>query len=195
MLSEDPEFFLEVIKWSYRAKGEEPCEPTEEQLIRAHLSFDLLSDWRIPPGINEDGSVDPDKLMSWVSRAHEMACACGREKVADQHIGQVLVYYPVGIDGAWPHEAVRNLLENLESKDIEDGICAGVFNGRGCVMRSIGEGGIQERTISERYRNFARILSYSWPRTASVMKKIAGDYEAFAYHEDNRAELDEDLYK
>lgn len=194
-LSQNPEFFVELIKWSYRAEGEEPSEPTEEQRIRAHLSFDLLRDWRIPPGINEDGSVDPDKLNSWISRAHELAWASGRGKVADQHIGQVLVNYPAGTDGAWPHEAVRNLLENLESKDIEDGICAGVFNGRGCVMRSIGEGGIQERTVSERYRNFARILSDSWPRTASVMKKIAGEYEAFARHEDNRAELDEDLYK
>ncbi|MDD2836367.1 MAG: hypothetical protein PHY05_09495 [Methanothrix sp.] len=89
----------------------------------------------------------------------------------------------------------RNLLENLESKCIEDGICAGVFNGRRCVMRSIGEGSIQERTVSKRYRNFSCILSDSWPRIASVMKKIEGEYEAFARDEDNRAELDEDLYK
>lgn len=184
-----------MIKWSYpKAEGEGPSEPTEEQRIRAHLSRDLLRDWRIPPGINEDGSIDPDKLKSWTSRARELAWASGRGKVADRHIGQVLVHYPVGTDGAWPHEAVRNLLENLESKDIEDGICAGVFNGRGCVMHSIGEGGIQERTISERYHNLARTLSDSWPRTASVMKKIADEYEAFACHEDNRAELD-DLYK
>jgi len=195
-LCEDPEFFVELIKWSYpKAEGEGPSEPTEEQRIRAHLSRDLLRDWRIPPGINEDGSIDPDKLKSWTSRARELAWASGRGKVADRHIGQVLVHYPVGTDGAWPHEAVRNLLENLESKDIEDGICAGVFNGRGCVMHSIGEGGIQERTISERYHNLARTLSDSWPRTASVMKKIADEYEAFACHEDNRAELDEDLYK
>ena len=180
---------------SYRAKGEEPSIPTEEQRIRSHLSIDLLHGWRNPPGINENGSLNPEKLRSWISRAHELACASGRGEIADHHIGQVLVYYPSGADGAWPHETLRGLLEDLESDDIEDGISTGIYNGRGVVTRSIGEGGAQERAIAERYRDLARILSSSWPRTARLMKKIADSYEADAHHEDNRAELDEDLYK
>lgn len=194
-LVEDPEFFIELIKSLYRAEGEEPKDLTEEQRVRARLSFDLLQDWRQPPGINNGGSVDLEKLRHWVTRAHELAYACGRGKIADQHIGQVLARYPIGADGAWPHEALRDLIEDLENKDIEDGIDMGIHNSRGVTTRSICEGGIQERAISNRYLGYSHTLSNRWPRTAHLMKRIARFYEACASQEDSSAELDEDLYK
>ena len=130
-----------------------------------------------------------------VNCAHELAQANGRGDIADHHIGQVLVHYPSGLDGAWPHEALRDLIEDLGSQEIEEGICSGMYNGRGVVSRSIGEGGAQEKAIAERYISYASILSDNWPRTARLMKKIAGGYEAEARWEDGRAELDEDLLR
>lgn len=192
-LTNDPEFFAEVLKWPYRAKGEEPSEPTKEKSIRASLGYKLLQSWRQPPGVNEDGSVDPEKLRSWVIRARELTHANGRANVADHHIGQVLAHYPKGIDGAWPHEALRELIEDLGSEEIEKGIIVGIYNSRGVVSRSIGEGGAQERAIAERYHDYARSLSDRWPRTARLMKKIADGYELDARREDKQAELDEDL--
>lgn len=192
-LSNNPEFFAEVLKWRYRAKGEEPSEPTEEKSIRARLGYDLLQSWIKPPGVNEDGCVDPEKLKSWISRTRELAHSNGMGDVADIHIGQVLAHYPNGADGAWPHEALRELIESLMCEKIEKGIVIGVFSHRGVVARSIYEGGSQERAISERYLNYARILSDNWPHTARLMKKIAGGYESDAIREDREAELDEDL--
>lgn len=192
-LANDPEFFAEVLKWPYRAKGEEPSEQTEEKSIRARLGYELLQSWIQPPGVNEDGSVDSEKLRSWVIRARELTHANGRADVADHHIGEVLVYYPEGADGAWPHEALRDLIEDLGSEKVEEGIIIGISNGRGVINRSIFEGGAQERVIAERYLNYARIISDNWPRTARLMKKIANGYEFEARWEDRKAELDEDL--
>ncbi|OPY50673.1 MAG: hypothetical protein A4E49_02631 [Methanosaeta sp. PtaU1.Bin112] len=192
-LTNDPEFFAEVLKWPYRAKGEEPSEPTEEKSIRARLGYDLLRSWTHPPGVNEDGSVDPEKLRSWITRARELTHANGRADVADHHIGQVLAHYPKGIDGAWPHETLRDLIEDLGSEEIEKGIIIGIYNSRGVISRSIGEGGTQEREIAERYLDYVRKLSDNWPRTARLVKKTADGYELDARREDKRAELDEDL--
>jgi hypothetical protein len=69
----------------------------------------------------------------------------------------------------------------------------GIYNNRGVVSRSIGEGGAQEREISERYLDYARKLSDNWPRVARLMKKIADGYKLDARREDKRSELDEDL--
>lgn len=192
-LTNDPELFAEVLKWPYRAEGEEPSEPTEEESIRARLGYELLQSWIQPPGVNEDGSVDSEQLRSWVRRARELTHANGRADVADHHIGQVLAHYPEGADGAWPHEALRELIEDLGSEEIEKGIIIGNYNSRGVVSRSIGEGGAQEWEISERYLDYARKLSDKWPRTARLMKKIADGYELDARREDKRSELDEDL--
>jgi hypothetical protein len=193
VLTRDPEFFAEVLKWPYRAKGEEPGEPTKEKSIRARLGFDLLQSWIQPPGVNEDGHVDPQILGSWVSRARELAHANGRGDIADHHIGQVLAHYPNGTDGVWPHEALRDLIEHLGSEKIEKGIIIGISGSRGVINRSFFEGGAQEKAIAERYLNYACILSDTWPRTARLMKKIADGYESEARWEDRKAELDEDL--
>jgi len=192
-LTKDPDFFAEVLKWPYRSKGEEPGESTEEKSIRARLGYDLLQSWIQSPGVNEDGSLDPVKLKSWISRARELAHSNGRGDIADIHIGQVLAHCPNGADGSWPHEALRELIESLGCEKIEKGMVFGIFKRRRVVSRSIYEGGAQERAISERYLNYARILSDTWPRTTRLLKKIADGYESDATREDREAELDQDL--
>ncbi|HPW73504.1 MAG: hypothetical protein IPI63_09160 [Methanothrix sp.] len=87
----------------------------------------------------------------------------------------------------------RELIEDVGSEEIEKGIIIGIYNSRGVVSRSIGEGGALERKISERYLDYARKLSDNWPRTARLMKKIADRYELDARREDKRSELQEDL--
>jgi len=192
-LSADPSFFAEIMKWPYKAEGEAPSAPTEERSIRARLGYNLLLSWKRPPGLNDDGSVDAEKLRSWISQARELTHASGVGIVADHHIGQVLAHYPSGSDEAWPHEALRDLIEELGCEEIEKGIIIGISNGRGVVSRSIAEGGAQERAIAERYINYARILRDNWPHTARLMKKIADEYEIEACREDGNTELNEDL--
>ncbi|HPS91024.1 MAG TPA: hypothetical protein PKV33_02605 [Methanothrix sp.] len=192
-LAKDPEFFAEVLKWPYLAKGEEPGEPNKERSIRARLGYDLLQSWIQPPGVNEDRSVDHKKLASWISRARELSRANGRGDIADLHIGQVLAHYPNGIDGVWPHEALRDLIEDLGNEKIEKGIIMGISESRGVTCRSFFEGGDQEKAIAERYINCATILKDNWPRTARLMKKIADEFEFEASLADRKAELDEEI--
>jgi hypothetical protein len=192
-LNEDPEFFVQILRWLYRSKSEKPSEPKEEQQIRARIAFDLLQSWKRPPGVNEDKSVNPEKLMSWIARARESARLEGLEDTADYYIGQVLANYPEGADGAWPHEALRDLVEELRSENIENGVIAGIYGKRGVVIRSIRGGGSQERDIVERYASFSRIMRDKWPRTALLMKAISSSYESDARREDKRWELIEDL--
>jgi hypothetical protein len=193
-LAEDPQFFVEVLKLMYRAEGQEPQEITEDQKVRGRLAFDLLYRWHVPPGLNKDGSVAPDKLRSWVTKARELATVSGRGKIADHYIGNVLSHYPAGADEAWPHEDLRNLIEELASEEIEEGVRIGLFNSRGVVSRSIGDGGAQERAIADRYHRYARLLTDGWPRTARLIKKIALSYESDARREDIEAEIEEDLW-
>jgi len=192
-LTKNPEFFAEILEWPYMVKGEEPGSPSNERNIRIRLRDDLLQSWLQPPGINDDGCVDHEILASWVSRARELTHANGREDIADHHIGHVLAHYPIGTDGVWPHEALRDLIEDLRSDKIENGIINGISGSRGVTCRSLFEGGAQEKTIAECYLNYASALSDKWPRTARLMKKIADNYKSVARWEDRQAELYEDL--
>jgi hypothetical protein len=184
-----------VLSWVYKAENEEFRDVSEEQRVRAQLGDDLLNSWRQPPGLGADGAVDAEKLHIWVARVRALASARSRSAIGDKRIGEVLVYYPQGSDDAWPHEAVRDLLEESHSKNLERGIFTGIFNSRGLVSRAIGEGGAQERELAERYHVYARLLNEGWPRTAGLMRQIADTYGSDARREDVEAELEEDLWR
>jgi hypothetical protein len=194
-LAQAPDFFVEVLSWAYKAEAEEPRELSEAQRFRGQLQAELLHSWRLPPGLGEDGTVNPGQLRTWVTQARELAGACGRGRIGDQYITRVLINYPKGIDGAWPHEAVRDLLERVASEDFEVGSSVGIANSRGVVQRAIGEGGAQERTLAERYAKDVYLLRNAWPRMARLMQAIAKSYEAEPRGGDAEAEMEEDLWR
>jgi hypothetical protein len=194
-LSRNPEFFAEVVSLVYRGKDEERGEVTEEDAARARLGYELLHSWRGRPGFQEDGSVNSKELRDWVNGTRKLLRERGREIIGDQTIGGALVYMPPDPDGAWPHIAVRDLIEELRSEQLERGLEIGVYNSRGVVMKSPTAGGVQERRIAERYQGYANQVSDRWPRTAAALRRIARRYTSEAHREDVNAELTEDLWR
>jgi hypothetical protein len=172
-LAESPEFFVEALTLLYRGDNDDPVEPNDEQRYRAERTYELLTSWNRLPGLGDKGNLNGEVLRDWVENARELANASGRLRVADTHIGKVLSHSPIGDDGAWPHEAVRDLLEDLTNEDIEGGMVTGIYNSRGVISRGIGEGGVQERAIAEHYSNHAKAITDGWPRVARLLRRIA----------------------
>ena len=185
-LSNDPEFFAEVIKWMYKPESEN-VEETEENMPqelkeqRAHLAGELLHTWKTIPESDSSGRIDYQKLKAWVKKARELCEKLDRLEVCDIHIGQVLVYSTPDEDGNWPPEEVCRIIEEIESKNLEKGF-------RGAVTKSPFEGGQQERELAEQYRKYADRWNDTCPKVASILRKIAEDYEFEAKREDKEAE-------
>jgi hypothetical protein len=190
MLASQPEFFIEVLSAIYRAEDEEVREGTPEEGARASQAWWLLADWKRPPGVGADGTVDADALVAWIRRARELAAEAKRTLPADSKIGAVLQHVPLGTDGHWPHEAVRDLLEELQSDELENGMAIEVMNSRGVVTRGP-NGGQQEREIAVVHEAAAQALSARWPRAAAMLTMLAADYEAEARRRDVDARIHE----
>jgi len=107
-----------------------------------------------------------------------------------RRIGEVLAPVPEGSHGVWPHESVRELLEELESEDMEDGVYFGRVNWRGITVRSPYVGGKLEVDLAERYRAAAEALA-GFPRIARVFRRLAENYRSDARREDARRDLNE----
>jgi hypothetical protein len=130
-------------------------------------------------------------LAEWVLAAREQLARCNRLEIGDEKIGEVLARSPVGLDGIWPAEPVRDLIEQLESRDLEDGISLGVYNSRGMTSRAMMEGGIQERDLERRYRIWSEATANRWPRTSRVLRKIADSFSQDGRRWDDSADRDE----
>ena len=91
-------------------------------------------------------------------------------------------------DGTWPPEVVRDLFENLQSEEIEEGFYVEVLNCRGVTSRGLEDGGAQELELVERYQSDAQRVADLWPRTAAILRKLAKSYQIEALRNEEEAE-------
>jgi len=135
--------------------------------------------------------IDLNRLMKWIKHVREKCRQVNRLPICDEKIGEILSYAPNGRDDIWPHESVREVIEKIKSKDLEIGIEIGIYNQRGAIIKSISEGGKQERELAERYNQFADAIKLKWPRTAAMLKRLAQGYIREARREDLMSKLDD----
>ena len=134
-LADDPALFVQVLKFVYRGKSDEITEVSDETKARAMQGHLLLEAWKGMPGLDKDGRLDELRLREWVSEARRLATAADRTEVVDVYLGGILSRCPAGADGVWPHEAVRELIDELASDPIDRGFKTAVRNRRGMVRR------------------------------------------------------------
>jgi len=195
-LAQDPSFFVEVISRVYPEtlrENAEPCgkmeaEPGEAERAIARNAYQLLSRWRTLPGKREDGTLDGELLNQWVNVARRLLREARRLDAGDDHIGAMLALSPADPDGTWPCVEVRNLLETLQSTDIENGLQRQICNDRGATSRSMLDGGDQERDLVAKYREQAEQFADRWPRTAAILRNLADTYEHWARYFEADAE-------
>jgi hypothetical protein len=186
MLLEQPSFFVEMVSKVFRGKGEEPREISELESKHATNAYRLLKSLKTLPGQSEQ-DLDAAELMKWCQEVQRLAGEVNRREVADQIIGQVLAHAPADQDdGAWPHGAVRAVIETLASADMERGISIERINMRGVYSKQIGEGGDQERALAQQVREWAEASS-GLVRTRALLEQIAQTWDAYAVSADTEA--------
>ena len=188
-LASSPQFFVEVISALYKERSAEAAsEPTEEAKRIAENGYRLLSSWSLVPGQGEDGEIDEAALRKWIDEAQELLKAADRLEVGEAHIGHILASSGRDAEDRWPSEPVRNVLEQLQSKRIEEGFRIQKYNSRGVVSKSLDAGGEQELELAEMYEDWAKAFKDQWPRTASTLRDLAKSYRRDAKHHDAEAE-------
>ncbi len=188
VLSESPEFFVQVVSDVFRPRGERgnlAIAASPDAQARARTSISLLESFaRIPGQSGQD--FDFNKLDSWVSEVQHLAEAADRREISEQYIGKLLSHVPPDPeDKVWPHRAIREGMEKWRSDQIELGLRMGKVNSRGVTSRAPYDGGQQERTLRDRYRTDAAKVD-AWPRTKRVLLALAERWEAMAQFEDSK---------
>lgn len=188
-----PEFFVQAVCWVYK-RSDEGADPAELQVIEeqvqtmAKRGVKFLQSLKNIPGHNESGELDATLLLSWIVAVRDACDMYGRNGKADYWIGELLAHAPVGMDGVWPCESVREVIEHIQSEKMVQGAQIGTFNMRGAHFR--GEDGAQERELAEKYRSWSEALRISHPFVSSqLLSNLASSYDYDALREDTNAGL------
>lgn len=186
-LALDPEFFVDCIKAVYRPQSHQVTDGPEAIRNRsdserqkskglATACYRLLSSWKQAPGQTVSGEINAAELKRWVLQAYGRLAEADRVRAGTGHIGEVLGAAR-SLDEAGLPEAIRDLLEELHSDDIDLGVCRGILNARGVTCRTSGDGGAQERKLVDRLQSEARQIAAGWPRTARILRLVAESYD------------------
>lgn len=212
-LDKDAGFFVELIKLASRARpgetetverdnrvpfveeGENDSKEQEWKELLAERAYDVLFHWHRIPGLQEDGTLNGQHLKDWVSKARELGQANNRAVITLIHIAHLLAHSPRDPDGAWPHSAVRDIIEEVANPRLDNDFHSQVFNNRGMTSRGLTDGGVQERELAATYEKDAEQIADFWPRSASVLRGIAQDYHRRADDEDRSADLTQDFWR
>ncbi|EMQ1230743.1 HigA family addiction module antitoxin [Escherichia coli] len=190
-IEEHPELFVQAVVWAYKRKdrGEDPAEfrITEGREHMAQRGYRLLEAIeRIPGQDKATKEEQQEKLAEWVATVRRSCAELDRAEIADVCLGKLFSNAPAGEDGAWPNEAVRDVMEDLRSEDISSGAHTGLYNARGVHWR--GEGGGQERELADKYRAWADTLQFTHPFVASsLLMSMVNTYEREAEQHDTEA--------
>ncbi|MCW4024785.1 MAG: hypothetical protein NWF01_07105 [Candidatus Bathyarchaeota archaeon] len=189
----NPEFIVELICFMFKADppinnefSGIPAAVLKNRALNANRLVGLINS---VPGQKSLSEVDVNALDSWVKQVRELCAQKNRKEIGDEVIGQILSHSPIGKDSIWPHEAVRDVIERYCSHDIERGLEVGRFNQRGVITKSLTEGGEQERKIAANYESQAELIRFKFPRTVSMLKRMADTYKRDAIRADRDKEL------
>ena len=131
---DNPDLFVQLIRWAFKPKppieGEFSDLSSEQKKRLGENAYFLLNMIDELPGQSGE-DIDLTKLTEWIKHAQEKCKQVNRLPICDEKIGKILSHAPSGKDGIWPHEAVREVIEGISSKDMERGIEIGIYNQRG----------------------------------------------------------------
>lgn len=174
-----PKFFAEMVGLCYRSKKEprkEEYDPTEKESKIASNAFSLLYDWQITPGLDEDGTFNPEKLRLWLAETRAICDESGHLNVALIFVGRVLFYSPADPDGLWIHRAVAEILNDRNADKLRSGFGEKLFNERG--VHWVDPTGQEERDLAEKYRQMAGLTEGAgYQRFAASIRKVSEFYE------------------
>ena len=207
-VNRDPQTFLELLILAYKKDdgSTENSSQSHELSKRAHQFFltyvtspdskddsSMNSHTRVKlPGMSKEGKLDSHKFKKWVLEVRKLCKEHNIIKAADSILGQLFAHAPIDDkDQGWPHQAVRNIIEELKSDRLDQGFKIGITNKRGVFWGDLYEGGEQERKLADKYKTLAEKIRLLWPRTAKLLREIKEEYLSLGKIKDNKDRLEE----
>lgn len=194
-LSNNPKFFIDMLKWLYipkdKTKMEEERKGISDEVIqnRAKQVYHLFHSWKKIPGMKPDNSINEEELSEWVSETRKLAEAEERLDFADMHIGKVLAQYPENIP-EWPQEKIFKLIEEVNSDSLKRNYSSAMFNKRGSSIRGPFDGGNIERDKAAYFEKLFNDFKNKYPNVAEIFKRLSDGYLFDAKRMDESAERD-----
>lgn len=178
----EPTFYAFVVDKVFKHNPEQ-----EENIKNFHLWYDLSKKIRFCPGL-KDGIVQKEVLGGWLKKFRKLLQKQNQEFLYAHLLGKLFSDSPVGSDGAYPSEPIREFIEQISPEDFLDlkkSYVNSEFNKRGVYCDNAGEN-TYELALS--YQKNMEDLELYYPQTAQIFEELYHIYRKQAIAERRSAE-------
>ena len=179
-----PKLFAEMISIIYKKDDgkDDEINPLDEKLVSSIYS--LYYDAIFCPA-ESNGKVDKEKLFVWIAEFKELLKQQSQTRLFSHFLGRIFAYSPIGEDGYYPHEAVRDAIQEYGDQSLENEYVISVFNQRGVFSPT---GGVAERELAKKYKKNADAVRVRHSKVASIYDRLS---ERYLYDADSERECEE----
>lgn len=185
----DPKYILEVLQIAYKKSDEKSDvkkDMSDDEKNIFKVAFNIMFHIKFCPCVEDDGSsINSDTLKEWVDLYFSLAEEQKQLEISHSILGKLFANAPIGTDGIFPHEAVRNMIEKNFSERLSNGFEVEIMNKRGVYSASAGRA---ELKLSEEYARYADSMKILCPQTAQILYSISNHYLKESAGERRRAE-------
>ena len=179
-----PKLFAEMISIIYKKDdGKEEEKNTLDEKIISSI-FSLYYDAIFCPA-ESNGKVDKGALFAWIVEFKELLKQQNQTRLFTHFLGRIFAYSPIGEDGYYPHESIRDVIQEYGDQSLENEYVISVFNQRGVFSPT---GGVAERELAKKYKKNADAVRVRYPKVASIYDRLS---ERYLYDADSERECEE----
>ena len=172
-IKHDPAMYVEMASIIFRCGQSDSAEKnTENNQNYARLIKSIFDKAKFCPGENS-GHVRQEDLEKWVEEFIRLLRENGQSNLFGMLLGRLFAYSPIGEDGYYPCEAVREIIEKYADESMLGEYEREMFNEREIYIPSAGK---EERKIADVYRQTAEHLYIRYPKTAEVFNRLGKNY-------------------
>lgn len=180
----NPSYFAELLKIIFKTDDGDGKTLTKKEQAMVSYWYDFYMHATFCPG-EINGKIDKEILCKWVSHFKELLNLQKQTSLFKSEIGRLFAFSPVGEDGCYPHEHVRELIETYYDDELSSSYSIAEFNKRGVYTFDAGEG---EKRLAELSKENANKIRIKFPKTATLYDIISRNYFKQAKMERERAE-------
>lgn len=198
IITNEPEAMMQLIEMCYTKDLELDGNialtegQIQQNMTSAILSFKVFFGLDVPLCQNENGEIDIAKLQQYIKTIRDLAAEKHYTKATGRVIGQMLANIPQ--KGDYPPVFLCEIIEDLDSEDVDDAFRIQLFNRQGMTTRAYNEGGKIERERIRKYKQYKDKTKFSYRHITAIFDALIRDYERFAIKADVSARISDYEY-
>ena len=168
LFANNANYYADILLLLHNKEGSDEKSPQDQYMT----FYSLEQDIKFCPGATNN-TINTDTLNSWINVFHSRLTEEGQESLFYRKLGKLFACSPVGTDGLFPHEAIRDKIEEIGNDELIHGFAFAIINKRGMYTVTAGK---DEYALAQKYDELKKKHEIRCPKTSKIFEIISNSY-------------------